>query len=56
MTTDVWGYCSACMRWFYCEHWFDKSAAQPLCPVCDREPTRVEMRRPDTQPPRDAPA
>jgi len=37
---DLWGLCPSCERWFYCDvkgqHWD--------CPVCNREPVRLENR------------
>lgn len=47
---ETWGYCRPCARWFYCPKWFDKTAPQPLCPVCDSEPTAIESRDPAPQP------
>lgn len=43
-TADIWGHCEWCRRWFACPTWFDKHAAQPLCPVCLSEPAAIVNR------------
>lgn len=46
---QIWGLCPSCQRWFYCEGWFDKTAAEPTCPVCAWEPVAIEHRAPGLQ-------
>lgn len=41
---EIWGWCSTCTRWYFCEGWFDRQARQPRCPVCFTEPTAIENR------------
>lgn len=41
---EIWALCRDCDRWFYCEHWFDKSAPSPTCPVCSAEPSAIVNR------------
>lgn len=41
-TAETWAFCSDCRRWFYCPTWFDRDAAQPVCPVCWSEPVAIE--------------
>lgn len=43
-SADIWGYCDSCSRWFACPRWMDKQAAQPECPVCLSEPSKIENR------------
>lgn len=38
---EVWAFCGACDRWFYCERWFDDTAPAPTCPVCAGEPSAM---------------
>lgn len=42
--TDIWAFCGACRRWFYCPTWFDRRQPPPQCPVCTSEPTAIENR------------
>lgn len=44
MDVEMWGRCSTCDRWFYCEGWFDKDVPAPTCPVCGAEPSAIENR------------
>lgn len=41
---EIWAFCEACSRWFYCPDWFDRSQPPPRCPVCQTEPTAMENR------------
>jgi hypothetical protein len=41
---EIWAYCNECLRWVYCERWFDREAADPTCPVCKADPVAIENR------------
>lgn len=43
---EIWAYCDACGRWFYCPEWFNRAKPQPVCPECYREPSAIENRAP----------
>ncbi|MGH8909930.1 MAG: hypothetical protein ACRD0K_26405 [Egibacteraceae bacterium] len=35
---DIWGLCTPCNRWFYCEGADYSETPTPSCPACDAEP------------------
>lgn len=41
-SSEVWAFCAACQRWYYCEH--RGTALAPHCPVCSSEPATIENR------------
>jgi hypothetical protein len=45
-TTEAWGLCQPCRRWFYCGSTAD-SAVTAECPVCAAPAARLEVRLAD---------
>jgi hypothetical protein len=41
---EIWGWCSDCARWFYCDGWFDRTRDEPTCPVCAGQATKIVNR------------
>lgn len=41
---EIWALCEPCDAWFPARDWFDRSAPEPTCPTCGREPQAIENR------------
>lgn len=41
---EIWALCQPCDEWFPATDWFDRSAPEPICPTCGREPQAIENR------------